>query len=175
MTPSDFISRFSLTGKRTLDVGCNDGRHSVELARAGAHVHAVDAREENLKLAYKACEGLNVRFERCNLEGWMFPVVDACWHCGVLYHLRYPVYHLVRNLPQIKQCLYLSTHYVNGAGNFHREFPDKPREGMGDTSLRLSRQTILDVLMEFGFEVEIVDDRVERNGPRIELVAWRKT
>lgn len=54
-------------GSRVLDVGCGPGRHALELARHGVHVHGVDISATFVQLAREAAaaEGLvNATFER---------------------------------------------------------------------------------------------------------------
>lgn len=80
-----------------LDVGCNAGFYSFELARRGARVHAIDIDERFLRQAAWAREryGLQdaVRLEQRSayrlheLPG----EYDLVLFLGVLYHLRYPL------------------------------------------------------------------------------------
>lgn len=86
-----------LRGVRALDIGCNAGFYTLELARRGADVVALDSDEHYLAQAKWAAElyGLShrVRFTkksvyelaRCQ-ERW-----DLVLFLGVFYHLRYPV------------------------------------------------------------------------------------
>ncbi|HYC46004.1 MAG TPA: TIGR04290 family methyltransferase [Burkholderiales bacterium] len=86
-----------LDGWRVLDVGCNAGFYSFELARRGAHVTAIDIDPHYLAQARWACRqfGLEsrVRFRRMEVyeiardpQGF-----DLVWFMGVFYHLRYPL------------------------------------------------------------------------------------
>lgn len=43
-------------GARVLDVGCGPGRHALELARRGFHVHGIDISEEFVTIAREAAE-----------------------------------------------------------------------------------------------------------------------
>ncbi|MBA2409071.1 MAG: TIGR04290 family methyltransferase [Gammaproteobacteria bacterium] len=85
-----------LHGWRVLDVGCNAGFYSIELARRGAHVTAVDIDPHYLDQARWAAR-------RCRVQDaitfWQQPVYalahdpasyDLVWFMGVFYHLRYP-------------------------------------------------------------------------------------
>jgi tRNA (mo5U34)-methyltransferase len=86
-----------LSGWRVLDVGCNAGFYSFELARRGAQVVAIDHDEHYLAQARWACEvyGLQdrIEFRRLGVYGvaqWK-EKFDLVWFMGVFYHLRYPV------------------------------------------------------------------------------------
>lgn len=90
-----------LAGWSALDVGCNAGFYSFELARRGARVTAVDHDEHYLRQARWAAERLGVAerivFERRDayqlarqgLRGR--PPFDLVLFLGVFYHLRYPL------------------------------------------------------------------------------------
>lgn len=55
-------------GKKILDLGCGTGRHSIDLAKAGAFVTGVDFSEEMLAVARDKAAGLEARFVEGNLE-----------------------------------------------------------------------------------------------------------
>jgi tRNA (mo5U34)-methyltransferase len=80
-----------------LDVGCNAGFYSFELARRGAHVTAIDADEHYLRQAAWARErfGLQDRVELRRLSVYDLARsgerYDLVLFLGVLYHLRYPL------------------------------------------------------------------------------------
>jgi tRNA (mo5U34)-methyltransferase len=85
-----------LRGVRALDVGCNAGFYSFQLAARGAEVLAIDLDEHYLRQGRWAAQQLDpagrVRFERMHLYdliggGERF---DLILFLGVLYHLRYP-------------------------------------------------------------------------------------
>jgi tRNA (mo5U34)-methyltransferase len=86
-----------LSGWRVLDVGCNAGYYSFELARRGAEVTAIDVDEQYLRQARWAAGvyGLQDRiafhrmgvYEVAQLDGSF----DLVWFMGVFYHLRYPL------------------------------------------------------------------------------------
>jgi tRNA (mo5U34)-methyltransferase len=86
-----------LTGWRVLDVGCNAGFYSFELARRGANVVAIDHDAHYLEQARWACGiyGLHhkVEFRQVGVYGlaqWQ-ESFDLVWFMGVFYHLRYPL------------------------------------------------------------------------------------
>ena len=86
-----------LDGWTALDIGCNAGFYSFELARRGATVTGMDHDERYLAQARWAAERLGleqrVRFRRG--EVYDLGRVDERWDLvlfmGVLYHLRYPL------------------------------------------------------------------------------------
>jgi tRNA (mo5U34)-methyltransferase len=86
-----------LTGWTALDIGCNAGFYSFELARRGAHVTGIDADEHYLRQARWAAElfdvGASVRFEQRGVYELARgdEQYDLVLFLGVLYHLRYPL------------------------------------------------------------------------------------
>jgi tRNA (mo5U34)-methyltransferase len=86
-----------LDGWRVLDVGCNAGFYTFELARRGATVLAVDVDEHYLRQARWAARefGLEERVEFRRLEVYELARIDETfdlvWFMGVFYHLRYPL------------------------------------------------------------------------------------
>jgi tRNA (mo5U34)-methyltransferase len=86
-----------LHGWRALDIGCNAGFYTFEMARRGASVVGIDVDPHYLQQAQWAAEqyGLQdqVEFRRMQVydlahTGERF---DLVWFMGVLYHLRYPM------------------------------------------------------------------------------------
>jgi len=86
-----------LRGVSVLDIGCNAGFYSFELAKRGALVDAFDVDEHYLAQAIWAARQLGldgrVNFERRHL--YDLARSDRCWDIvlflGVFYHLRYPL------------------------------------------------------------------------------------
>lgn len=86
-----------LTGWRVLDIGCNAGFYSFELARRGARVTALDIDPHYLAQASWAAReyGLQDRIEF--RQGSVYQLAKSCdefdlvWFLGVLYHLRHPL------------------------------------------------------------------------------------
>jgi tRNA (mo5U34)-methyltransferase len=85
-----------LSGWSVLDIGCNAGYYSIELARRGAYVTGIDVEPLYLNQARWAVEqtGLQDRIEY--REGDVYDLLDSrqkydlVWFTGVFYHLRYP-------------------------------------------------------------------------------------
>ena len=86
-----------LTGWRVLDVGCNAGFYSFELARRGASVVAIDMEPLYLDQAQWAAKqfGLQDRVEFRRQQVYDLArsseEFDLVWFMGVFYHLRYPL------------------------------------------------------------------------------------
>jgi tRNA (mo5U34)-methyltransferase len=86
-----------LSGWSVLDIGCNAGFYSLELARRGASVVGLDVEPLYLRQARWAAElfGLERRLEF--IEGDVYELLhdrrtfDLVWFTGVFYHLRYPL------------------------------------------------------------------------------------
>lgn len=91
-----FVPR-DLTGWTALDIGCNAGFYSFELARRGARVTAIDYDEHYLRQAHWAAhvEGLADRIEFRHQQVYDLAreteSFDLVWFMGVFYHLRYPL------------------------------------------------------------------------------------
>ena len=87
-----------LTGARALDIGCNAGFYTFELARRGADVLAIDIDDHYLRQARWAAGelGLSERVELrrmgvYDLAGLDAEPFDVVLFLGVLYHLRHPL------------------------------------------------------------------------------------
>lgn len=86
-----------LEGWSVLDVGCNAGFYSFELARLGARVVGIDMDPRYLAQARWAARILDlesrVRFEQMQVYdlAHIEEKVDLVWFMGVFYHLRYPL------------------------------------------------------------------------------------
>jgi tRNA (mo5U34)-methyltransferase len=87
-----------LHGARALDIGCNAGFYTFELARRGADVLAIDVDEHYLRQARWACRefGREERVEFRQLGVYDLARLDeepfdVVLFLGVLYHLRHPL------------------------------------------------------------------------------------
>lgn len=85
-----------LSGCSVLDIGCNAGFYSFELARRGAVVTAIDHDPHYLRQAEWAAR----QYGLSNITFRLMPVYDLArddttydlvWFMGVNYHLRYPL------------------------------------------------------------------------------------
>lgn len=180
-------------GKRILEVGCCEGGHTVQLAELCGEVVGLDVRPHNIAgaLLRAFVHGTtNVRFGLTDVRdiGTEYGSFDIVFHVGVLYHLDDPAAHLAR-VAALAPDLLLDTHYADDslpwpeaesrhagrryAGKVYCEGGwDDVFSGAQPTSTWLTRPALLNLLDDIGFDaVEVCDDRVERNGPRLTLVA----
>ncbi|WP_307701710.1 TIGR04290 family methyltransferase [Variovorax paradoxus] len=86
-----------LRGWRVLDVGCNAGFYSFELARRGASVLGIDVDAHYLAQARWAAGQLGMASQVEFREMQVYDLArsdesfDLVWFMGVFYHLRYPL------------------------------------------------------------------------------------
>lgn len=86
-----------LRGWRVLDVGCNAGFYSFELARRGASVLGIDVDAHYLAQARWAARQLGLEAQVEFREMQVYDLAresesfDLVWFMGVFYHLRYPL------------------------------------------------------------------------------------
>jgi tRNA (mo5U34)-methyltransferase len=86
-----------LSGWSVLDIGCNAGFYSFELARRGACVTAIDYDDRYLAQARWAADALGlqdrIEFRRQQIYDLARETsqYDLVWFMGVFYHLRYPL------------------------------------------------------------------------------------
>ena len=105
-----------LSGARALDIGCNAGFYSFELARRGADVLAIDVDEHYLRQARWAADELGLAdrvqlrrlgvYDLGELDEGPFDVV---LFMGVLYHLRHPLLALDLIVPHVAATLVVQT------------------------------------------------------------------
>jgi len=109
-----------LSGWTALDVGCNAGFYSFELARRGARVTAVDADDHYLRQAAWAREQLGLEVELRQASVYDLARVgeryDLVLFLGVLYHLRYPLLALDLLAEKTRRLLALQTLTMPGDG-----------------------------------------------------------
>jgi tRNA (mo5U34)-methyltransferase len=117
-----------LTGARALDVGCNAGYYSFQLAARGAEVLAIDLDEHYLHQARWAAERLDrpgrVSFVQMHLYDLLGSPerFDVVLFLGVLYHLRYPQLALDGLAPLVEGRMIVQTLTMPGASGL--EVPD---------------------------------------------------
>jgi hypothetical protein len=186
---------FDLSDKHVLEIGCFEGIHTIGLAQFSRHVTAIDARIENVVKTIVRCSffGFAPRVFKCDVEREPLPIKclssDILHHVGVLYHLKDPVRHLLRIGQYVRVGLMLDTHYcrdgqadqtyeVEERSYRYREYTEQgltdPFSGMHEHAKWLRQDDIIDLLRQTGFEqVDVIETREERNGPRLLLIAKR--
>ena len=86
----------NLEGWSVLDIGCNAGFYSIELARRGADVLGLDREPLYLRQARWAAQQCGLEKQLTFIEGNVYQLLrcertfDLVWFTGVFYHLRYP-------------------------------------------------------------------------------------
>lgn len=104
-----------LAGWKVLDIGCNAGFYSFELARRGADVLGIDLDPHYLKQARWATGiyGLEkkVRFKQMQVYdlSLLEEQFDMVWFMGVFYHLRYPMLALDIISEKVKRMMVFQT------------------------------------------------------------------
>jgi hypothetical protein len=188
-------SRFGLAGKHVLELGCFEGVHTIGLAQRAGRVTAVDSNVANVVKTIVRCSlyGCHPDVFVCNVETWTDEgalEADLLHHVGVLYHLRDPVPHLLGLGRYIKTGVLLDTHVATGedatesmvvGGTTYRfkrwrESPGRRQmlAGMYDHSKWLLLDDVVSLLRAAGFgSVEVADQRLERNGLRVTILAGR--
>jgi tRNA (mo5U34)-methyltransferase len=96
----DLISPYlplDLSGYKVLDIGCNAGFYSVECAKRGADVIAIDIDKKYLEQARWVAEIFNLNEKISFHRMQVYDLIKKDWHfdvvlfLGVFYHLRYPL------------------------------------------------------------------------------------
>jgi SAM-dependent methyltransferase len=86
----DLFDSLDGRGRRLLEVGCGIGVDSIQLAKRGFHVTAVDLTENALAVAteFAVQRGVDIDFRLGNAEGLDFPnqAFDVVYSFGVLHH-----------------------------------------------------------------------------------------
>jgi len=109
-----------LHGWTALDIGCNAGFYTFELARRGAHVTAIDVDPHYLDQARWAARqfGLEaqVRFRRMQVYDLarLDETFDLVLFMGVFYHLRYPMLGLDLVAQKVRRLMVFQTLSVPG-------------------------------------------------------------
>lgn len=187
--------RVPLRSRSVLEIGCFEGIHTISLCRLASKVIAVDSRMENIVKTLVRCGmfGESPTVFKCDVERWDTPLdwmkADVCHHVGVLYHLKDPVAHLVKLSTVIKDAILLDTHiaipgdqlteYQSGEKKYRYRFYGEGGKqdvfaGMYDHAKWLLLDDLKGVLSDCGFrKVEVLEERSERNGPRVLLLAQK--
>jgi tRNA (mo5U34)-methyltransferase len=111
-----------LTGWTALDIGCNAGFYTFELARRGATVTGLDVDSHYLRQARWAAEQLDLDDHVELQQGTVYDLArtsrqwDLILFMGVLYHLRYPLLGLDLVGRRVRRLLVLQTLTMPGDG-----------------------------------------------------------
>lgn len=123
-----------MTGQTVLDIGCNAGFYTFQLAARGAQVTGIDHDPHYLKQARYAADILGHDVELLELEAYdvlnLGRRFDYVIFMGVLYHLRYPLLGLDRIREVVGQRLVFQT-MVRGSMERLEAKPDYPFEEGG--------------------------------------------
>ena len=120
-----------LSGWRVLDVGCNAGFYSFELAKRGASVLGIDVDPRYLAQARWAAKefGVESRVEFRQMEVYEIArsseEFDLVWFMGVFYHLRYPLLALDLLAQRVRRLLMFQTLTLPGDSVYEPK-PDYP-------------------------------------------------
>ncbi|MFT2008157.1 TIGR04290 family methyltransferase [Pontibacter sp. 13R65] len=131
-----------LSGCNVLDIGCNAGFYSIELAKRGAHVLGIDVDPHYLKQAAWVAKqfGLEDRVELRQMQVYdvarLDREFDLIWYMGVLYHLRYPLLSLDILAQKARNLLVFQTLTMPGdeAGEVPEDFGINDRQRMLEPS-----------------------------------------
>lgn len=130
----------SLEGWTVLDIGCNAGYYSFELARRGARVTAIDVDPHYLRQARWAAGelGLADRVEFRQMQVYELArsdgQFDLVWFMGVLYHLRHPLLALDIIRRRTRRMMVMQTLTMPGdeVAEIPGDFPLDERERLRD-------------------------------------------
>lgn len=104
-----------LEGWKVLDIGCNAGFYTFELAKRGAQVLGIDLDPHYLRQAKWAAKVLGleeqVEFRQMQVyDLWKIQErFDLVWFMGVFYHLRYPMLALDIIVGKVKRMMVFQT------------------------------------------------------------------
>ena len=88
--PFDRIMPDDLQGRQVLEIGCGMGLHSLELARRGAKVHAVDLTESAVEATQARMKefGMDAEIRCADAESLPYDsqAFDFVWSWGVIHH-----------------------------------------------------------------------------------------
>jgi SAM-dependent methyltransferase len=179
----DFCEHFAPC--RVLELGCLEGGHTVELARRGYTVKAVEGRPENVRRARWICrlfraDAVVLLGDLENVPLRDFGAFDVVFCSGLLYHLPRP-WEIVQQFPAVAPKLFLSTHYaeneettLNGiAGRWYDEGGRAdPLSGLSGRSFWPTKAGLLELLRASGYgQIQVLRDWAHPHGPLLSLAA----
>lgn len=184
--------RLPLKGRKVLEVGCFEGIHTLGLMHYDADVTGIDVRPINVikTLTRVSMHGKSVKafVHDASEISRTFGQFEIVFHFGVLYHMMNPVEHL-NALGGITDALYLDTHiagekvirgqYLVDGENFDFDLRGEagwadPFSGTAPKSRQLTLESLQRALLRAGFaNCEVLQERAERNGPRVLILAQK--
>jgi SAM-dependent methyltransferase len=118
-----------LAGRSIIDVGCLEGGHTVEFARAGMIATGLEVRASNFENCLYVQRNLslpNLRFVQADANQIaLHGPFDAVFACGLLYHLDQPRAFLAEASKACRRIILLHTHIAQAA-----ETPARARHGL---------------------------------------------
>jgi len=125
-----------LSGWSALDIGCNAGYYSFELARRGARVTAIDSNPHYLRQARWAAKHfqLDDRIQFMQMQIYelarMAITFDLVLFMGVFYHLRYPLLALDAVAQKVRCIMVFQTLTMPGDGVYQtpQDLPFEQRQ-----------------------------------------------
>jgi SAM-dependent methyltransferase len=176
----DFTAR--VPPSRVLELGALEGGQTVELAKRGYRVTAIEGRPANVLRARWILDVL--RLDADVLEADLntvrldeFGRFDAVFCSGLLYHLPRP-WELIKQFREVAPVAFVSTHYAekretqfNGrSGRWFTEGGwDDPLSGLSSRSFWLTRNCLIAECRRAGFSVEVIRDMPHEYGPIVNL------
>jgi SAM-dependent methyltransferase len=163
--------------RRVLELGALEGADTLAMSRhPGTTVLALEGREDNARRAQFVLEvhgATNAEVRQADVETLDFPALgrfDAVLCAGLLYHVQEP-WTLLKNIAQVTDNLYLSTHYWgsgDGLGTLdgfsvkpvREEHPEPQARGLSVDVRWLDRASLTQALADAGFgTVEVLHER----------------
>lgn len=189
--------KLPLDKKHVLEVGCFEGIHTSGLCSKAYKVTAIDSRISNVVKTIVRTKYFGFHpeifvfdLEKINSNNVEKLFCDVVHHIGVLYHLVNPVEQIMLFEKYVQDAVFLDTHYstpemVNSEYNtpwgtfkyyhFYEHGYQSAFAGMLDHAKWLLLEDIESLLIRAGFSnIEIIEKRDERNGPRVLLLARKK-
>lgn len=188
--------RLQPENKSILEFGVLEGNLTAQLAGICQRVVGLEIRPKNIagaliRLFVHGVGNAQLRLQDVRDLDDDLGRFDIAFHVGVLYHLPDPVSHLAR-VAQIADDLVLCTHYaketlplpdtsLTWGGETYRGkvWPEgewgNAFAGVEPTAVWLYQEDLLRLLRDLGYaSVELVEDRQERNGPRLRVLARQR-
>lgn len=109
----------SLEGKSVLDLGCASGGLTLELAKRGAHVTALDVETSRIKQTKFVIQYFNLQknvriIQDSAYNAYKYGSFDIVIFCGLIYHLHHPLLMLDILSNLCKEQLFISSQIAKG-------------------------------------------------------------